>query len=111
VLGTLFPVAGKRSRVRLWTVLGSSPGCGAICGMASVVVSLTDEHVHIRGFAIDLETNASTEYEDQFKRLVQRKGRDGETHWVQPDERDLRELIGRRGAILVRNAILSYTPA
>lgn len=74
------------------------------------VVALTDEHVHIRGFAIDLETNASTEYEDQFRRLVQRKGRDGETHWVQPDERDLRELIGRRGAILVRNAILSLLP-
>jgi hypothetical protein len=74
------------------------------------IVGLTDEHVHIRGFAIDLETNSSTEYEDQFKRLVQRKGRDGETHWVQPDERDLRELIGRRGAILVRNAILSLLP-
>jgi hypothetical protein len=74
------------------------------------IVSQTEDHVHIRGFAIDLETNASTEYEDQFKRLVQRKGRDGETRWIEPDERDLRELIGRRGAILVRNAILSLLP-
>jgi len=74
------------------------------------VVSLTDESVHIRGFAVDLETNSQSEYEDQFKRLVQRKGRDGETRWVEPDERDLRELIGRRGAILIRNAILSLLP-
>lgn len=74
------------------------------------VVSLTDESVHIRGFAVDLETNSQSEYEDQFKRLVQRKQRDGETRWVEPDERDLRELIGRRGAILIRNAILSLLP-
>lgn len=74
------------------------------------IVSVTEETVHIRGFAVDLETNSQSEYEDQFKKLVQRKGRDGETHWVQPDERDLRELIGRRGAILIRNAILSLLP-
>lgn len=74
------------------------------------VVSMTDDQVHIRGFAIDLETNSQTEYEDTFKRLVQRKGRDGETRWVEPDERDLRELISRRGAILYRNAILSILP-
>lgn len=74
------------------------------------IVSMSEETVHIRGFAVDLETNSQSEYEDQFKKLVQRRGRDGETQWVQPDERDLRELIGRRGAILVRNAILSLLP-
>lgn len=74
------------------------------------VISMTEEMVHIRGFAIDLETNSQTEYEDSFKRLVQRKGRDGETRWVEPDERDLRELISRRGAILYRNAVLSILP-
>lgn len=74
------------------------------------IVNLTDESVHIRGFAVDLESNSQTEYEDQFKRLIQRRGRDGETRWVEPDERDLRELIGRRGAILIRNAILSLLP-
>ena len=74
------------------------------------VISMTDEMVHIRGFALDLETNSQTEYEDTFKRLVQRKGRDGETRWIEPDERDLRELISRRGSILYRNAILSILP-
>lgn len=74
------------------------------------IVSVTEEMVHIRGYAVDLESNAQTEYEDSFKKLVQRKGRDGESHWIQPDERDLRELIGRRGAILIRNAILSLLP-
>ena len=74
------------------------------------IISLTDDQVHIRGFAIDLESNSQTEYEDSFKPLIQRRGRDGETRWVQPDERDLRELISRRGAILYRNAILSLLP-
>lgn len=106
-----FPRGGK-------TITGPSVDCarelarlwGNIrCGVR--VVSMTDEHVHLRGFAVDLETNSQTEYDDHFKRLVQRRGRDGETTWVQPDERDLRELIGRRGAILVRNAILSILPA
>ena len=75
------------------------------------IILMTDDQVHIRGYCVDLETNSQSEYEDQFKRLVQRKGRDGQTHWVQPDERDLRELIGRRGAILIRNAILSRLPS
>lgn len=75
------------------------------------IVGMTEELVHIRGYAVDLESNSQSEYEDQFKRLVQRKGRDGQTSWVTPDERDLRELIGRRGAILIRNAILSLLPS
>ncbi len=75
--------------------------------------------VIIRGWAWDLERNEYTSFMDRFKRLVQRKVKDGQwpngkvkytTKWVQPDERDLRELCFRRGAILVRNAILSVLP-
>lgn len=69
------------------------------------IVGVDDIYVHIKGYAIDLENNASIEAEDKFKKLVQRK-RGGNTQWVAPDERDLRELINRRGAILVRNCIL-----
>lgn len=63
----------------------------------------------IRGWAIDLESNAYNEADDDFSKLIQRKqGR--ETLWVTPDERDLRELTNRRGAILVRNCILQIIP-
>ncbi len=66
--------------------------------------------VHIKGYAYDLEANNYVEAEDKFSKLIQRKNRDGGTSWVQPDERDLRELVNRRGAICVRNAILQLIP-
>lgn len=66
--------------------------------------------VHIKGYAYDLESNNYIEAEDKFAKKVQRKQRDGSTAWVTPDERDLRELINRRGAICVRNAILQIMP-
>jgi hypothetical protein len=76
------------------------------------VVSVTEDMVHIRGYAYDMETNAYVEHEDEFAKLVQRKDRrTGKTEWIAPDERDLRELINRRGAILVRNAILQVVPS
>lgn len=60
----------------------------------------------IKGFAYDLETNVKIEAEDGFKKLVFRKNKG----WVEPDERDLRELTNRRAAILVRNCILQILP-
>ena len=77
------------------------------------LVSVDDDYVHIKGYAFDLETNTLTEAEDKFRKLVQRKVGPREarrTEWVEPDERDLRELINRRGAICVRNAILQLIP-
>lgn len=66
-----------------------------------------DEHSRlIRGWAWDVETNMKNEFDDDFKKLIQRKGKG----WVEPDERDLRELTNRRGAILVRNSILQALP-
>lgn len=73
------------------------------------IVSVDAEQVHIRGYALDCETNTYAESEDRFAKLVQRK-RNGRTEWVEPDERDLRELVNRRGAICVRNAILQIIP-
>lgn len=77
------------------------------------VVSCDEQYTHIKGYALDLETNAYVEHEDKFRNLVQRKvWKDGvsETKWVTPDERDLRELINKRGAIAMRNAILQIVP-
>lgn len=67
------------------------------------------ESRQIRGYAFDLETNLRVVYEDTFEKLIQRK-RGGKTVWEIPDERDLRELQNRRGAILVRNCILQIVP-
>jgi hypothetical protein len=70
-----------------------------------------EESRQIRGWAWDVETNTKVTAEDDFKKLIQRKNRDGEgTVWVKPDERDLRELTNRRGAILIRNCILQLLP-
>ncbi len=64
----------------------------------------------IRGWAWDLETNTKVAAEDEFAKLVQRKKKGGGTEWLVPDERDLRELTNRRGAILIRNCILQLLP-
>ena len=73
-----------------------------------IVADVGDER-HIRGVALDLISGVRVAVEDHFKKLVQRK-RGGDTQWVEPDERDLRELTYRRGAICVRNAILQVLP-
>lgn len=78
------------------------------------IVSVDAEHVHIKGFCHDLETNNYKEEESKFRRRVQRKVRNEqgvqETRWVEPDERDLRELVNKQGAICERNSILRCMP-
>lgn len=64
-----------------------------------------DDSRQIRGWAWDVESNVKVTAEDDFAKLVQRK-----SGWIKPDERDLRELTNRRGAILVRNCILQLLP-
>ncbi len=64
----------------------------------------------IRGWAWDMESNTKVTAEDDFAKLIQRKQRSGGTAWIKGDERDLRELTNRRGAILVRNCILQLLP-
>lgn len=107
-----FPRGGK-------TIEGPSVGCArelARCwgniryGLR--VVTQDEERLHIKAYALDLETNTYVEAEDEFSKLIQRRDRvTGETRWVQPDERDLRELMNRRGAIAIRNCILQVLPS
>lgn len=76
------------------------------------IVSQDANEVHVRAFAWDLETNQKVTADDRFAKLQQRKDkRSGETRWVVPDERDLREIINKRGAILIRNCILQIVPS
>jgi len=78
------------------------------------IVKNTKTQVQIKGYSYDLESNTFIEAEDEFDKLIQRKVFENGskvTKWVEPDERDLRELINRRGAILVRNCILQVIPS
>ncbi len=71
-----------------------------------------EDYVVIRAWAWDKETNARVFADDNFRKAVLRKS-DGGSYWkdVRDDERELRELVNRRGAICVRNCILQLIPA
>ena len=60
----------------------------------------------IRAWAWDLESNTKIAADDDFKKLIFRK----KGGWIKPDERDLRELTNRRGAICLRNCLLQLLP-
>ncbi len=60
----------------------------------------------VRGFAFDKETNTRVESDAHFRKLVYRK----KGGWQTPDERDLRELVNKHGAIVERNCILKIVP-
>lgn len=68
-----------------------------------------EEKCTVEGFAWDYETNTYVVSQSSFKKLVQRR-KGGTTMWVVPDERDLRELVNKHGAICVRNALLQLFP-
>jgi hypothetical protein len=70
------------------------------------VVADDEESRTIEAWAWDLETNAKVYAQDTFRKLIYRK----KGGWQKPDERDLRELTNRRGAILKRNCILELLP-
>jgi hypothetical protein len=75
------------------------------------VVRDDEQSRSIRGWAWDLETNTKVQSDDDFKKLVFRKGKNGAPgSWIPADERELRELTNRRGAILVRNCLLQILP-
>lgn len=75
------------------------------------LVANDSNQIHLRAFAHDLETNTYSEVEDRFEKLIQRKDKfSGETRWVEPDERDLRELVSKRGAIALRGALSNVLP-
>lgn len=75
------------------------------------IVRDDDVSRQIRGWAWDMESNTKVTAEDDFQKLIQRRAKSGGgTTWVTPDERDLRELTNRRGAILVRNCLLQLLP-
>jgi len=65
-----------------------------------------DDKVLIEAWCWDVENNLRVSAQDSFDKLIFRKSQG----WIKPDERDLRELINRRGALLVRNCIFQVLP-
>jgi hypothetical protein len=83
--------------------------CGRIWGNLDygyAVADRTREHTTVEGVCWDLETNSRNTASVTFKNLILRKGKG----WIEPDERDYRELTAKNGAIAVRNAILQVVP-
>lgn len=62
------------------------------------------------GYCWDIQNNVYEEEHFRVPRLVQRKDENGVTQWVVPDERDLREVVGKAGALATRNCILRILP-
>lgn len=82
------------------------------------VVRDTDTDRQIRSYAWDMQTNMRCIAEATFKKLVQRirwvkqNGKSEKvTEWVEPDERDLRELSNKYASIGERNCILKVVPS
>lgn len=84
-----------REVLRLWG--NNKSGCKIIMD--------TEESRTIEGSCWDLETNTFKYEQSTFGKLVQKKN-----GWVKPDERELRELTNRLGAICTRNASLQILP-
>lgn len=73
------------------------------------IIAMTKDKIRIRQWAWDLETNTKLALEDEFDRVIWRK-KNGSLVAMEPQERDLRELIFRHGAILERNCLLKLFP-
>jgi hypothetical protein len=65
-----------------------------------------EEQMTIRCWAWDVQNNIKVATDDSFAKLIFRKSEG----WIEPDERDLRELVNRRAAIGMRNCILQIVP-
>lgn len=104
-----FPRGGSRVRGPSVKLAREMARCWGNIRHGIRVLSMSEDQVQLEGWAWDLETNTRVSSEARFSRKVQRK-RGGQTVWVEPDERDLRELVNKHGAIAVRNALLQLVP-
>lgn len=75
------------------------------------VLERSDEEVLIEAYAMDLQTVRVQTAQQRVKIKIQRKVKGGKTEWVEPDERDYAELVGRVGAKLERNCLLALIPS
>lgn len=88
-------VKAARELARLWGNLR----------YGSIPISENEDKRQILSYAWDLETNVWIQQGDLFAKLIEKK-----TGWVEPDERELRELNNRRASLGIRNCILQIVP-
>lgn len=71
-----------------------------------------EEYISLEARAIDYETGASTTASARFKKLIWRKDFKAPEggRWIQPDERELAELVNRNAAKAIRNCVLAIMP-
>lgn len=105
-----FPRGGKEITGPSVDLAREASRCWGNIRSGNRVVSIDDEFVHVKGYGYDLESNTYVETEDKFQKAIQRKTKQGQTIWIKPDERELRELVNRRAAICERNALLKLLP-
>lgn len=74
------------------------------------VLERTEDEILIEAVAMDLQTMRIQRAQQRVKAKIQRKNKKGVTEWVEPDERDTAELVGRVGAKLERNCLLALIP-
>ena len=76
------------------------------------IISEDDDRVTIRGWAWDLQTNSEIHQDNTFRKVHQRYDKKaGQTIWKPiTDDRDLRELKNRQGALAERNCMLALLP-
>ena len=78
----------------------------------SRVLERTEDEILIEGYAMDLQSVRMQTAQQRVKAKIQRKNPvTKKTEWVEPDERDMGELVGRVAAKLERNCILALIPS
>ncbi|QDP51255.1 MAG: hypothetical protein Unbinned7913contig1002_10 [Prokaryotic dsDNA virus sp.] len=101
-----FPRGGKKISGPSVNIAREAARCYGNLRYGLDIVQEDEESITIQAWAWDMETNTRVSQEDKFKKLIYRK----KGGWITPDERDLRELVNRRGAIVLRNCLLQILP-
>lgn len=104
--GYAFPRGGKQITGPSVNLARVAAQCYGNIRTGLDVLRNDEDTMHIRAWAWDIENNVKVSLDDIFKKLIYRKT----TGWTVPDERDLRELVFRRGAVLKRNCIFECMP-
>lgn len=108
-----FPRGGERISGPTVVLMRELARCWGNLRYGFEIVASTPSRLRIIGWAWDMNPGSNTyvQYPDEFELVVQRKDkRTGETVYRDADERDVRELLNKRGAICVRNALKSLIP-
>jgi hypothetical protein len=101
-----FPRGGQQIEGPSVNLAREMARCWGNCRFGFDIVYDDETTRTVRGWAWDVQTNARASQDATFAKLIyRRKG-----GWVKPDERDLRELTNKHGAICERNALLHLMP-